>query len=44
MRLNMLEGGYGRKFDTTSGFGAETAIYITQKYTTSFKILPICQF
>ena len=44
MRLNMLEGGYGRKFDTTSGYGAETAIYITQKYTTSFKILPICQF
>ena len=44
MRLNMLEGGYGRKFDTKSGYGPETAIYITQKYTTSFKILPICQF
>ena len=44
MCLNMLEGGYGRKFDTTVGFGPETAIYITQKYTVLFKILPICQF
>jgi hypothetical protein len=44
MRLNMLEGGYGRKFDTTNGFGSETAVYINQKYTVSFKFLPICQF
>jgi hypothetical protein len=40
----MLEGGYGRKFDTTNGFGSETAVYINQKYTVSFKFLPICQF